>query len=107
MKFDAEARRKILSTANRSFAREVANYGNEKLGHLWRFSEMDVIKVLVALSHLAQARGRDVDSDAPAKPLGWYAPAKRLEWYEPEDSPVLAGRFELWTTWVSGAVAGG
>ena len=107
MGFDTEARRKILATTNRSFAKEVAKYGNEKLGHLWRFSETDVIKVLVALSQLAQARGKEVNSDVPAKPLEWYAPAKRLEWYEPEERPVLAARFEIWTTWVQGAIAGG
>ena len=107
MKSDAEAKRQVLSTVNRSFAREVARYGNERLGHLWQFSEMDVIKVLVALRHLAQVRGKEVESDVPAEPLGWFAPAKRLEWYEPEDSPTVASRFEIWTTWVGGAIAGG
>lgn len=107
MKFDIEARRRILSMTNRSFAKEVASYGNEKLGHLWQFSEMDVIKVLVALSQLTQVKGREFDSDVPAKPLEWYAPAKRLEWYEPEGSPVLACRFEIWRTWVPEAIAGG
>lgn len=107
MKSNTEARKRILSTTNRSFAKEVADYGNEKLGHLWRFSEMDVIKVLVALSHLAQTKGKDAESDAPAKPLGWFAPAKRLEWYEPEENPSLAARFEIWTTWVGSAIAGG
>lgn len=107
MKFDIEARRKVISSVNRTFAKEVASYGNERLGHLWRYSEMDVVKVLVALNYLAQARGNEVDSDVPAKPLEWYAPAKRLEWYEPEENPALAARFEIWTTWVSGAIAGG
>ena len=107
MSFNKEARQRILATTNRSFAKEVADYGNERLGQLWRYSEMDVIKVLVALSHLAQAKGKDADSDVPAKPLAWYAPAKRLEWYEPEENPTLAARFEVWTTWVGGAIAGG
>lgn len=107
MKFDTEARRRVLSSVNRSFAKEVAGFGNERLGHLWQFSEMDVIKVLVALSYLAQAGGKEVDSDVPTKPLEWYAPAKRLEWYEPEENPVLAARFEIWTTWVGSAIAGG
>jgi len=107
MKSDKEARQRILATTNRSFAKEVADYGNEKLGHLWQFSEMDVIKVLVALSQLAQVRGKEVESDVPDKPLMWFAPAKRLEWYQPEDEPAMAVRFEVWTTWVGGAVAGG
>lgn len=107
VKSDNETRQRILSTANRSFAKEVVDYGNENLGHLGRFSETDVIKVLVALRQLAQARGREVESDVPEKPLTWYAPAKRLEWYEPEDKPTMAVRFEVWTTWVGGAVAGG
>ena len=107
MKPDEEARQRILSAANRSFAKEVARHGNENLGHLWRFSETDVIKVFAALSHLAQAKGKEVDSDVPTKPLTWFAPAKRLEWYQPEDNPNMAVRFEVWTTWVGGAVAGG
>ena len=107
MKFNTEARKRILATTNRSFAREVADYGNEKLGHLWRFSEMDIIKVLATLSHMAQAKGKDVESDVPAKPLGWYSPSKRLEWYEPEENPTVGGRFEIWRTWAGGAIAGG
>ncbi|MDP2931087.1 MAG: hypothetical protein Q8O05_01145 [Chloroflexota bacterium] len=107
MSFNKEARKQVVASVNRAFAREVADYGNERLGHLWHFSETDVIKVLVALNHLAEAKGKEVDSDVPAKPLAWYAPAKRLEWYEPEENPVLAARFEVWRTWVSGAIAGG
>lgn len=107
VKSDKEIRQRILSTANRSFAKEVADYGNENLGHLGQFSETDVIKVLVALRQLAQTRGKEVESDVPEKPLTWFAPAKRLEWYEPEDKPTMAVRFEVWTTWVGGAVAGG
>jgi len=107
LKSDKETRQRILSTTNRSFAKEVADYGNENLGHLWRFSETDVIKVLTVLNHLAQVKGREVESDVPAKPLTWFAPAKRLEWYQPEDEPTTAVRFEIWTTWVGGAVAGG
>ncbi len=107
MKSDKETTPRILSTTNRSFAKEVADFGNAKLGHLGQFNETDVIKVLVALRQLAQTRGKEVESDVPDKPLMWFAPAKRLEWYEPEDNPTMAVRFEVWATWVGGAVAGG
>ena len=89
-----EAHSNVMSITNKKFVQLVADYGNEKLGHIWEFTQEDVIKVLHALSGLAETEGKPI---APKDPnfIGNY-----LEWFEPEDSkrPSFGYRFLAWAS---------
>lgn len=77
----------LQSVSDKKLHKELAKFGNAKLGHIWDYTEMDMLKAICCLTSYVVQNGKK--SGIKELDDNYY---KKLEWREGESMV----RMEVW-----------